>query len=94
MPHKFSVRLHGKRVQKELDSVNQPDYRRILGALKALAANPRPNGCYKLFDNIYRVRVGNWRIIYLVNDNGETVEVGSVRRRSERTYKNIEELFE
>jgi mRNA interferase RelE/StbE len=44
--------------------------RRIAAAIDGLAENPRPPGCKKLVaqDNLFRVRVGDWRIIYAIFD--------------------------
>ena len=92
-PPKFDVRLRGRRVQKELDALYGSDYRRVLETLRALGQAPRPPGCEKLHNNVYRVRVGRWRIIYLVDQTNRRVEVGGIRRRSERTYRGIEDLF-
>jgi len=39
------------------------------------------------------VRVGDFRIIYLVDDRNKRIEVGGIRRRAERTYRRIEGLF-
>lgn len=64
-----------------------------MASLRGLADQPWPAGCEKLYDDVYRVRVGNWRIIYIVDGKNRRVEVGSIRRRSERTYKGIEDLF-
>ncbi len=89
----YAVNLRSRRVQKELDAVHESDYRRIITALRSLGDRPRPDGCEKLYDNVYRVRVGVWRIIYLVDDGRHTIEVGGIRRRSERTYKGIDDIF-
>jgi len=80
-------------VRREMDALREPDRRRVLASLWALADQPRPVGCEKLYDDVYRVRVGDWRIIYLVDENEHRVEVGGIRRRSERTYKGIDDLF-
>ena len=80
-------------MQKELDALHDPDYRRVIAALKNLGDQSRPDGCEKLHGDVYRVRVGSWRIIYLVDEGRHRVEVGVIRRRTERTYKGIEELF-
>lgn len=89
----FEVRLRSKRAQRELDALQQVDYQRVLTRLKALADEPRPKGCEKLYDGIYRVRVGDIRIIYLVDEKNKRIEVGGIRRRGKKTYKGIEELF-
>jgi mRNA interferase RelE/StbE len=91
--HIFQVRLRSKRVQRELDAVRGVDYERVVVKLRALANTPRPRGCEKLYDAIYRVRVGDFRIVYLIDEKNKRIEVGGIRRRSERTYKGIEELF-
>ena len=93
-PPVFEVRLRSKRVQRELDGLQGVDYERVIVKLGALADNPRPRGCEKLHDAIYRVRVGGYRIIYLVDEQSKRVEVGGIRRRSERTYKGMKGLFE
>jgi mRNA interferase RelE/StbE len=89
----FEVRLRGKRVQRELDGLQGIDYERVVGKLRALATAPRPRGCEKLYDAIYRVRVGDLRIVYPIDEGNKRIEVGGIRRRTERTYKGIEELF-
>lgn len=89
----LQVRLRSRRVQRELDSLQERDYQRVAAKLRALANGPRPRGCEKLYDDVYRVRVGDVRIIYLIDEGNERIEVGGIRRRSERTYKGIEGLF-
>ncbi len=91
---KLDVRLRSRRVQRELRALHEPDHRRVLSVLQALASDPRPPGCEKLDDDVYRVRVGDWRIIYQVNEEFHRIDVGAIRRRSERTYKGIEDLFQ
>jgi mRNA interferase RelE/StbE len=80
-------------VQRELDGLQGIDYERVVVKLRALATAPRPRGCEKLYDAIYRVRVGDFRIAYLIDENDKRIEVGGIRRRTERTYKGIEKLF-
>jgi mRNA interferase RelE/StbE len=89
----FEVRLRSKRVQRELDALPEVDYERVVVKLRALATAPRPRGCEKLYDAIYRVRVGDFRMVYLIDEKDKRIEVGGIRRRTERTYKGIEELF-
>ena len=89
----FEVRLRSHRVQRELDSLREADYQRVAAKLRALASNPRTRGCEKLYDDIYRVRVGDIRLIYLIDEGNRRIEVGGIRRRSESTYRGIEGLF-
>jgi mRNA interferase RelE/StbE len=42
---------------------------------------------------MYRLRRGNWRIIYRIYDSERLILVGAVRRRNERTYREVERLF-
>lgn len=48
----FEVRLRSKRVQRELDALQEVDYERVVLKLRALANVPRPQGCEKLYDSI------------------------------------------
>ena len=82
-----------RRAEKQLDRVPYTDHRRIVTAMLALEDDPRPRGCRKLFDDIYRIRVGAYRVIYKIDDQREEVVVGKVARRREDTYKVIEDLF-
>jgi mRNA interferase RelE/StbE len=56
--------------RKELDRLPQQSRRRIEAAILGLAVEPRPSGCRKLqgVDDTYRIRVGNYRVIYHVYD--------------------------
>jgi mRNA interferase RelE/StbE len=89
----FEVRLRSKRVRRELDALQGIDCERVVVKLRALANAPRPQGCEKLYDAIYRVRVGGFRIVYLIDEKDKRIEVGGIRRRAERTYRGLKELF-
>lgn len=80
-------------MQKELDALQGSEYRRVAARIRALAEEPRGASGEKLYDDVYRVRIGDWRIIYLVDDANRRIDVGAIRRRSERTYKGLAELF-
>ena len=72
----FEVRLRSKRVRQELDTLREADHQRVVARLKALADDPRPHGCERLYDDVYRVRVGGIRIIYIVDEENNHIEVG------------------
>lgn len=58
------------RASKALEKIAYTDYVRIVERIRNLAINPRPNGCKKLKGRIgYRIRVGNYRIVYDIEDD-------------------------
>lgn len=81
------------KAKRELDKLPLKDFKRLDKAIWALAQDPRPRGAKKLRGPEYRIRVGEWRIIYAVFDKDRLVIVGKVARRSERTYEELDELF-
>ncbi|MFH0774102.1 MAG: type II toxin-antitoxin system RelE/ParE family toxin [bacterium] len=81
------------RAEKALDNMDEDDYHRTKEAILDLRDHPRPRGCKKLIDNIYRIRTGDWRVIYMVDDKKMLIEIGKIARRSEETYKEIKRLF-
>ena len=70
--------------QKEIKALDQTVRIRIIEALKTLATDPRPHNCRKLTgaQNRWRIRIGDYRAIYAVNDNDRLVEIIAVRHRS------------
>lgn len=61
-------------VEKDFRSIPKQDLRRILRRIESLAADPRPPGCEKLTgQERYRLRQGNYRILYSVQDREATV---------------------
>jgi mRNA interferase RelE/StbE len=73
-----------KQAQKQLAKISPPDYNKIVAALKELASNPRPYGYKKLKGRPgYRVRTGDYRIIYNIEDNILTVYVLTIGHRKD-----------
>jgi len=72
-----------KIVKKQLDKIPLVYAKKIAFAIYDLENNPRPSGCKKLvgYDDIYRIRVGSYRVIYTINDNILIVEVIKVGTR-------------
>ncbi len=56
--------------------------------MASLRQNGRPDGTIKLRGGGYRIRKGNWRIFYEINDAERIVTITNVLRRNERTYRD------
>jgi mRNA interferase RelE/StbE len=72
-----------KSAAKDLRAIDLQSIPRILAAIEALAGNPRPLGCKKLVgaEHTYRIRVGDYRVIYDIHDGELVVFVVRVRHR-------------
>ncbi|MFQ5705052.1 MAG: type II toxin-antitoxin system RelE/ParE family toxin [Gemmatimonadales bacterium] len=67
---------------KEIEGVPLKDRRRIVRRIAALAKHPRPSGCEKLSgQDKYRVRQGDYRILFTVSDEELTVVVVKIGHR-------------
>lgn len=61
---------------KELERLPEKPRRQIAKRIQALAANPRPVGCEKLSGaELYRIRQGDYRVVYAIEDDNLTVLV-------------------
>lgn len=79
----YSVLLR-ESVKKDLESIPGKDLQRIIERIAHLAADPRPVGCEKLSgQERYRLRQGNYRILYSIQDFELTVWVVKVAHRRE-----------
>ena len=74
-----------RRVQREIDVIEKHDRLRIEGVIALLAENPRPPKATKLVGqrNRWRVRTGDYRILYEIDDGVLTVLVIRVAHRRE-----------
>ncbi|MCK4353595.1 type II toxin-antitoxin system RelE/ParE family toxin [candidate division WOR-3 bacterium] len=73
-----------KSAEKELDRLPWEIHDRIVKRLISLRNNPRPLGTKKLLGREgYRIRVGNYRILYIINEEEKKVEIVSVAHRKE-----------
>jgi mRNA interferase RelE/StbE len=73
------------RAERELIRLDRQVKNRILSVAIALAENPRPPGCIKIKgeENRWRVRVGDWRIGYAIDDQTPTVTIVAIAHRRE-----------
>ena len=71
---------------KEIEALDsKSDRRRIVARIRALGANPRPNGCETLagYADRYRMRQGQYRIVYLIDAAHQQVTVFKVGHRKD-----------
>jgi mRNA interferase RelE/StbE len=69
-------------VYKDLRKIPRDDLKKIMAKIKSLSHDPRPHGCEKLSaQERYRVRYGNYRIVYSIQDDESTVYIVKVSHR-------------
>jgi mRNA interferase RelE/StbE len=70
--------------ERELRKIPRPDLQRIVRKIAALGSEPRPVGSQKLSTlERYRLRQGDWRIVYEIDDHGRLVTVVRIGNRRE-----------
>lgn len=71
--------------QKQLGRLPTVMQTRVAAAIDALANDPRPHGCKKLRNraNQYRIRIGDYRVVYSIYDALVTVEVVDIDHRKD-----------
>lgn len=71
-----------RRAEKELSQIIEPDRQIIIDSMRKLIVNPRPSGCIKLAGReAWRIRVGNYRVIYEIDDKKREVLIMHVGHR-------------
>ena len=84
MPHEdYNIFLE-TRAEKDLDNLDHARRKRIVASLLFLKKDPRHNA-KKLKGplSVYRIRIGDWRVIYEINDNAKKILVYRIKHRSE-----------
>jgi mRNA interferase RelE/StbE len=71
--------------ERDFKALPSEMFRRVTSQIRALAQNPRPPGCHKIAGsrNDWRIRIGDYRVIYEVDDKLKQVRVMRVRHRRE-----------
>ncbi len=74
-----------KAVQKQLDALPDDVYERIAVKVQQLAENPRPDGVVKLkgYENEYRIRIGDYRVRYKIEDRELTILLLQCKHRKD-----------
>ena len=81
---KYSVEVKPP-AQKELEELPDELLARVVRKLDALGDAPRPAGCRKLkgCEDQWRIRVGDWRVVYIIDDAAKLVSVTRIAHRRE-----------
>ena len=82
--------LYRPGVEREMSKLPRPILKRVDAAILGLSNNPRPHGSKKLTGhaNLYRIRVGDWRVVYEVDDSKREIEIQIVANRKD-VYRGL-----
>ena len=77
--------IFARSARKELERLDPAQVNRIFPIIESLAQNPRPTQCKKLSDlqNLWRIRIGDYRLIYHILDKQKMVDIVAIRHRRE-----------
>ena len=81
-----------RQASRQLGSLPKGIAARIGQRIRALAVDPRPRGALKLTGaqaNLYRIRVGDYRVVYQVRDDVLIVVIVRVGKRNEANYRGL-----
>lgn len=89
----YTLKVH-RDVEKQLQRIPKKQRERLVTTMRSLRTDPRPVGSVKLDDQLYRIRQGQYRVIYAVFDKDVVVVICKVARRSGDTYRNLQTLLD
>jgi mRNA interferase RelE/StbE len=71
--------------ERDLRQLSVEDFHRVISHIKALADDPRPSGCRKITGSKsdWRIRIGDYRVIYEIDEKAKAVRVMRIRHRRE-----------
>ncbi|MBF0292622.1 MAG: type II toxin-antitoxin system RelE/ParE family toxin [Nitrospinae bacterium] len=74
-----------RNAEKDLKRLEPDTFKRVIKGIKALSANPKPAGCRKITGskNDWRIRIGDYRVIYEIDDKASAVKIMIVKHRRE-----------
>jgi mRNA interferase RelE/StbE len=75
---------------KAIGKLPKADQARVDERIASLATNPRPAGCVKLAGSsqLWRIRIGDWRLVYHLEDNPPSILVLTIAHRRE-VYRDL-----
>ena len=89
----YSLKLH-RGIEKQLERIPKKQRERLVASMRSLSVEPRPPGCIKLDERLFRIRAGQYRIIYAVFDDELVVFICKAARRTEATYRDLRKLLD
>lgn len=74
-----------KSVQKQIDDLPNDITLRVIEKIQNIATEPRPDGIVKLkgFDNEYRIRIGDYRVRYEIDDENQLIRILQCKHRKD-----------
>lgn len=80
----YSVEF-ARSARKELEALDPRVADRIIKRIESLVYDPRPTGVVKLKGAVdqWRIRIGEWRVVYRIDDRGKLIDISAVRHRRE-----------
>ena len=88
----YRLLLHPN-IEKQLAKIPTAFATRLVQAMRALKKDPRLEQAKQLDQEMYRLRVGEYCIVYAVFDKEQVVFVGKVARRSEKVYRDVTQIL-
>jgi len=79
-------------IEKLKQRIRRRDFEHLRTAIRSLDNEPRPHGVRKIkgAEKTYRIRAGNYRVVYEIYDSENLVLILQVARRAETTYRSQE----
>ena len=83
--------IFARSARKELQKLPSSVAQRIIERIESLIKDPRPSGAIKLQGNrsYWRIRIGDYRVIYSINDSERVVDISAVRNRRD-VYRDLQ----
>ena len=71
--------------RKEIEALDPQVADRIIKRIESLVYDPRPTGVVKLKGGVdqWRIRIGEWRVVYRIDDREKLIDISAVRHRRE-----------
>jgi mRNA interferase RelE/StbE len=80
---RYAILIKGA-AEREMNSLSAAVFERVTKAVLSLETTPRPRGAKKLHGrSAYRLRIGDYRVLYTVSDSARTVEIVAVGHRKD-----------